>query len=100
MNGAVVLLLRWCFEPNFKLQLVSLSQVGNEITQDSLKREGSVLWAELHLFFPLGGSFVCGCLNWAVHVVRADLSTLDPPVMEGVDELVAVSLKSSDSVSL
>lgn len=32
-------------------------------------------------------------------VVRADLSTLDPPVMEGVDELLAVSLKSSDSVS-
>ena len=33
-------------------------------------------------------------------VVRADLSTLDPPVMEGVDGLLAVSLKSSDSVSL
>jgi len=32
-------------------------------------------------------------------VVRADLNTLDPPVMEGVDELLAVSLKSSDSVS-
>ncbi|PUZ74136.1 hypothetical protein GQ55_1G041300 [Panicum hallii var. hallii] len=49
------------------MQLVSLAQAGNEITQDSLKRE--------------------------------DLSTLDPPVMEGVDELVAVSLKSSDSLS-
>ncbi|KAF8776352.1 hypothetical protein HU200_003581 [Digitaria exilis] len=44
---------------NFKLQLVSLAQAGNEITQDSLKRE--------------------------------DLSTLNPPVMEGVDELVAKS---------
>jgi hypothetical protein len=32
-------------------------------------------------------------------IVRADLSTLDPPVMEGVDEVVAVSLKSSDSLS-
>ncbi|KAG2648624.1 hypothetical protein PVAP13_1NG020100 [Panicum virgatum] len=41
------------------MQLVSLAQAGNEITQDSLKRE--------------------------------DLSTLDPPVMEGVDELVARS---------
>ncbi|OEL22529.1 EH domain-containing protein 2 [Dichanthelium oligosanthes] len=40
-------------------QLVSLAQAGNEITQDSLKRE--------------------------------DLTTLDPPVMEGVDELVARS---------
>ncbi|WVZ77815.1 hypothetical protein U9M48_025636 [Paspalum notatum var. saurae] len=48
------------------MQLVSLAQAGNEITQDSLKRE--------------------------------DLSTLVPPVMEGVDELVAVSLKPLDFV--
>jgi hypothetical protein len=38
-------------------------------------------------------------LNLLFMVVRGDLSTLDPPVMEGVDELLAVSLKSSDSVS-
>jgi hypothetical protein len=38
-------------------------------------------------------------LNHLFMVVRGDLSTLDPPVMEGVDELLAVSLKSSDSVS-
>ena len=41
------------------MQLVSLAQAGNEITQDSLKRE--------------------------------DLSTLYPPVMEGVDELLGSS---------
>ncbi|KAF8685377.1 hypothetical protein HU200_044001 [Digitaria exilis] len=49
----------FCLRSNFKLQLVSLAQAGNEITQDSLKRE--------------------------------DLITLNPPVMEGVDELVAKS---------
>ncbi|XP_052141399.1 EH domain-containing protein 1-like [Oryza glaberrima] len=41
------------------MQLVSLAQAGEEITQDSLKRE--------------------------------DLSSLDPPVMEGLDELLARS---------
>ncbi|XP_006646902.1 EH domain-containing protein 1-like [Oryza brachyantha] len=41
------------------MQLVSLAQAGNEITQDSLKRE--------------------------------DLSSLDPPVMAGLDELLARS---------
>jgi hypothetical protein len=30
-------------------------------------------------------------------VVTADLSTMDPPVMEGVDQLVAVSLKLAGS---
>ncbi|KAL5209430.1 hypothetical protein ABZP36_005053 [Zizania latifolia] len=44
------------------MQLVSLAQVGNEMTQDSLKRE--------------------------------DLINLDPPVMEGLDELLAAPLRS------
>ncbi|KAF7078233.1 hypothetical protein CFC21_082705 [Triticum aestivum] len=42
------------------MQLVSLAQAGNEITQDSLKRE--------------------------------DLSSFDPPVMKGLDELLARSM--------
>jgi len=50
------------------MQLVSLAQAGNEISQDSLQRE--------------------------------DLISFNPPVMEGLDALLAVSLLFLDAASL
>lgn len=82
------------FLPICKLQLVSLAQAGNEITQGSLKNEGKLCF---DCFFTSRSVVEFECLNWIVSVGYSDLSTLDPPVMEGVDQLVAVSLKFTGS---
>jgi hypothetical protein len=82
--------------PNCKLQLVSLAQAGNEITQDSLKSEGEVCFTCFSISHYVG-LVDFECLTGLFMVVTADLSTMDPPVMEGVDQLVAVSLKLAGS---
>lgn len=71
-----------------QMQLVSLAQAGEEITQDSLKREGC---------FSCDAAICISVFVWMspeFMVILADLSSLDPPVMEGLDELLAVSLQS------
>ena len=90
------------FEFDFRCykQLVSLAQAGHELNSDILKTQSKCTFILIPLFLEIAKmNFEYGCYMNATHVysslyfllITVDKENIKPPVLDGLEALVAVS---------
>jgi hypothetical protein len=73
------------------VQLVSLAQTGQDISQDTLAHAGKVDTHYRSIFMDVSEQTI----SHSLFLVTSDLGSLQPPTMEGLDKKLVCADKSS-----